>query len=175
MFLKTTVYRNSGQHTHVFDPKTNWIEVTVTASGGGCESTTGNGKAGGGGGVSMAAFELEAESATIQVGAGPASITSNGNPSSYNDGVRSINAGGGEQCPGSVPGMGSGGDINLSGGYGGRSHDAAGTSMGGGTFWGSSNMQTDRTIEAPGVGAIRKSGYGYNLGGNGMVTITEHF
>lgn len=171
------------------------LKVICTAGGGG-GSPANNGPpasgttdtSGGGGGAGGTSIKICAvapgQAVTVTVGSGGAS-SGNGTPSSFGA-FCSASAGTGSGfisvgvSPGGNPGVGSGGDMNLSGGYGsdGQASIAASFGNGGASYWGGGSRayaagNSPTPVAAPGSGG----GGCYNgvgngsLGANGIVVV----
>ena len=145
---------------------------------------------GGGGGYAKKLLDVSSiASATIVVGAGGASQTTNdtngnaGVASSWSDGTNTITGNGGTGGEGTTPygkkvgGTGVGGDFNVQGGTG---TAGGGSNYAGSTIYGEGgcNIWTGQMTTDPPSGYGAGSGGGYQLntdaGGQGIVIVTEY-
>lgn len=173
----TTIHLVSG--THVFNPDSKWAEVWVTGGGGRSASTAdGVARLGSGGGTAIKTFIITQPSATIVVAQRKYS-QSDGDASSYNDGVNIMQGNGGSSNhQNGQGGLASGGDLNIPGGAAGYvgTNSNGNKPTSGGSFWGDASY--DRFDNHPAVvwgsAGGRKTGYGDAPGEQGVVVIKEY-
>ena len=169
-----------------------YIYVQVQGAGGGAG---GHGESGAAGGYAEKVIDVTGiSSVAVTIGAGGGGTYYNnagGNATASSFGSY-VSASGGHGCNrhnnhnGGLPGVGSGGDVNLYGGAGGG-HEQRSSGMGGSTFWGgpapaghpqgghfSHNHQGHA---APGTGGTSGhfSGHRGSDGKNGIIVITEFY
>ena len=169
------------------------VIVEVLGGGGSGGKRNSNGAAmggGGGGGYAKKLLDVSSiASATIVVGAGGASQTTNdtngnaGVASSWSDGTNTITGNGGTGGEGTTPygrkvgGTGVGGDFNVQGGTG---TAGGGSNYAGSTIYGEGgcNIWTGQMTTDPPSGYGAGSGGGYQVntdaGGQGIVIVTEY-
>ena len=174
------------------DSRVRFIQIQVQGAGGG---GSGHGESGAAGGYSERMLDVTSiNNVGITIGGGGggtyySNAGGNGNTTSFGP---YVSAGGGHganrhnQHNGGLPGVGSGGDLNVYGGAGG-SHEQRSSGMGGSSFWGGPApaghpqgghfAHNHQGHSAPGTGGTSGyfSGHRGSDGRPGLVVITEFF
>lgn len=182
------VFATPGTFTYTKSAGAKKARVYVTGAGGsgarGGTSTSPPGGGGGAGGTAIKLINLTQDTYSVVVGA-RAQGGAPGGSSSF--GTECAATGGGYASGGSggSPGVGSGGDINLIGGYGSDSADSSisgnGSGDGGASYWGGGRKagtgtgQTDYCAPGSGGGGNQSTTIaGQNMGAPGIVYIEEY-
>jgi len=182
------VFSTSGTFTYTRSPGAKKARVYVTAAGGsgarGSSTSSPPGGGGGAGGTAIKLVTLTQDTYSVVVGA-RAQGGAPGGSSSF--GTECAATGGGYASGGSggTPGVGSGGDINLIGGYGSDASDPSisgnGSGDGGASYWGGGRKagtgtgQTDYCAPGSGGGGNQSTTIaGQNMGAPGIVYIEEY-
>lgn len=186
--INTQVFQNSGTFTYTRSPGAKKARVYVTAAGGsgarGSSTTAPPGGGGGAGGTAIKLVTLTQDTYSVVVGAralggSPGGSSSFGTECAASGGGFATGGGGGG------PGVGSGGDVNLSGGYGSDATDSSlggyGSGDGGASYWGGGRKagtgtgQADYGAPGSGGGGNQSANTaGQNMGAPGIVYIEEY-
>lgn len=186
--INTQVFPNSGTFTYTRSPGAKKARAYVTGAGGsgarGSSTTAPPGGGGGAGGTAIKMITLTQDTYTVVVGAralggSPGGSSSFGTECAASGGGFATGGGGG------APGVGSGGDINLSGGYGSDATDSSlggyGSGDGGASYWGGGRKagtgtgQSDYGAPGSGGGGNQSANTaGQNMGAPGIVYIEEY-
>lgn len=186
--IKTQTFAAAGTFTYTRTPGAKKARVYVTGAGGsgarGSSTTAPPGGGGGAGGTAIKMITLTQDTYTVVVGAralggSPGGSSSFGTECAASGGGFATGGGGG------APGVGSGGDINLSGGYGSDATDSSlggyGSGDGGASYWGGGRKagtgtgQSDYGAPGSGGGGNQAANTaGQNMGAPGIVYIEEY-
>jgi len=181
-------FSTAGTFTYTRSPGAKKARVFVTGAGGsgarGSSTTAPPGGGGGAGGTAIKLVTLTQDSYSVVVGA----RTLGGSPGgSSSFGSECAASGGGFAASGAggAPGVGTGGDINLSGAYGSDATDSTlggyGSGDGGASYWGGGRKagagtgQSDFCAPGSGGGGNQSANTaGQNMGAPGIVYIEEY-
>ncbi|WP_223564114.1 glycine-rich domain-containing protein [Pantoea agglomerans] len=182
------VFATPGTFTYTKSPGAKKARVFVTGAGGsgarGSSATAPPGAGGGAGGTAIKLVTLTQDAYTLVVGAravggSPGGSSSFGTECAATGGGYATGGGGG------APGVGSGGDINLSGGYGSDATDSSlggyGSGDGGASYWGGGRKagtgtgQSDYGAPGSGGGGNQAANTaGQNMGAPGIIYLEEY-
>lgn len=182
------VFSTAGTFTYTRTPGAKKARAYVTGAGGsgarGSSTTAPPGGGGGAGGTAIKMITLTQDTYNVVVGAralggSPGGSSSFGTECAASGGGFATGGGGG------APGVGSGGDVNLSGGYGSDATDSSlggyGSGDGGASYWGGGRKagtgtgQSDYGAPGSGGGGNQAANTaGQNMGAPGIVYIEEY-